>query len=149
MRGVLVGVIILIILGALGYFFVMSDQYKTEKPAAKTSKEINNQASPSASDSGKKSSNVSTISYTSSGFTPQSTTIKSGDSVTWSNDSASNVQIGSDNHPTHTINQEITGDQFVIELAKGESETVQLNKTGEWGYHNHLQPAETGTIIVE
>ena len=148
MKGVIITVIILIILGALGYFFVMTDQYKTEKPAAITTKDQTKQASPSASDSDKES-NVSTITYTNSGFSPQSLTVKSGDSVSWVNDSNSKVQVGSDNHPTHTANQELTGGQFIIELAPGESKTVQLDSSGEWGYHNHQQPGETGKIIVE
>jgi plastocyanin len=146
MKGVIIAVVIILILGALGYFFFISDQYKTEEPAA-TTQEPTEQASPSASESGGQSSNI--ITYTNSGFNPQSLTLKSGDSVTWTNDSKSNVQVGSDNHPTHTINQELTGNQFIVELAPGESKIVQLDKTGEWGYHNHLQPGEDGKIIVE
>ena len=149
MKGVIITVIILIILGALGYFFVMTDQYKTEKPAATTTKEQTKQASPSASDSDKEQSSVSTVTYTDSGFSPQDLTVKSGDNVTLTNDSKTSVQVGSDNHPTHTANQELTGGQFIIELAPGESKTVQLDRIGEWSYHNHLKPGETGTIIVE
>ncbi len=149
MKGVIIAVIIVLILGALGYFFVMSDQFKSEEPAATSTKEQTKQASPSASDSDKESSSVSTVTYTNSGFSPQSLTVKSGNSVSWVNDSSSNVQVGSDNHPTHTANQELTDGQFIIELAPSESKTVQLVKTGEWGYHNHLKPSETGTIIVE
>ena len=87
--------------------------------------------------------------YTDSGFNPPSITVKSGENITWINNSSSTVQIGSDNHPTHTINQQITGDQLVIELAPGESSKVQLTKIGTWGYHDHLKSSMIGTLIVE
>lgn len=31
----------------------------------------------------------------------------------------------------------------------GESWTFILEEPGTWGYHNHLQSSQTGTIIVE
>ena len=90
-----------------------------------------------------------TISYTDDGFSPSSTTVASGDAITWKNDSSETVQVGSNTHPTHTINQEITGDEFTIALAPGESKTVTVTKTGSWGYHYHLKPSIVGTVVVE
>jgi len=89
------------------------------------------------------------IIYTDDGFSPSSTTVASGDAIIWKNDSSGTVQVGSANHPTHTINQEITGNEFVIELAPGESKSVSVTKVGSWGYHNHLKPSLTGEIVVE
>ncbi len=90
-----------------------------------------------------------TITATDAGFEPSPATVKSGETITWVNDSSKTLQIGSANHPTHTINQEITGDAFVIKLAPGESKTIAVTKVGSWGYHNHLGPSITGTVIVE
>jgi len=90
-----------------------------------------------------------TISYTDDGFSPASVTVASGQAITWKNDSAETVQVGSNTHPTHTINQEITGGEFTIALAPGESKTVTVTKTGSWGYHDHLKPSLVGTVVVE
>ena len=90
-----------------------------------------------------------TVTYTDEGFSPASTTVASGDAITWKNDSSETVQVGSNTHPTHTINQEITGDEFTIALAPGESKTVTVTKAGSWGYHDHLKPSIVGTVVVE
>lgn len=156
MKGVIIGVIIVVIVGAFTWFFYASNQTKTEEPAATT--QSGSESSMTSSEdqndndlTGQKNEikEGSTVTYSDSGFSPQSTTVKSGESITWVNDSSSTVQVGSANHPTHTINQQLTGDEFVIELAPGESSTVQLAKTGEWSYHNHLKASETGKIVVE
>ena len=89
------------------------------------------------------------ITYTDDGFSPASTTVASGDTITWKNDSSETVQVGSNTHPTHTINQETTGGEFTIALAPGESKTVTVTKTGSWGYHDHLKPSIVGTVVVE
>lgn len=89
------------------------------------------------------------ITATDAGFEPSPATVKSGETITWVNDSSETVQVGSANHPTHTINQEIVGNKFVIELAPGKSQTIVVTKTGSWGYHNHLSPSATGVVIVE
>jgi len=158
-KGIIIALIIVVIVGAFAWFFYASNQTKTEEPAATTQA-----GSESSKDSSENQNEIdltgkneiskgSTVTYSDSGFSPQSTTVKSGESITWVNDSSSTVQVGSANHPTHTINQQLTGDEFVdefvIELAPGESETVQLTKAGNWGYHDHLKASMTGSITVE
>lgn len=92
---------------------------------------------------------AATITATGSGFEPSAVTVKSGQAITWVNKSAQTVQIGSDNHPTHTLDPDLTGGKYVIELAPGESKTVPVNVKGTHGYHNHLQPSQKGTVVVE
>ena len=157
MKGIIIGVIIVVVIGAFAWFFYASNQTKTQDSAATTTKAEPESTMTSSEDqndndlTGQKNEikEGSTVTYSDSGFSPQSVTVKSGENITWVNDSNSTVQVGSANHPTHTINQQITGDEFVIELAPGESETVQLTKTGNWGYHDHLKPGMTGSITVE
>ena len=138
----ILGIVVIIVLGALGWFFYATSSTKSDQPAATTTEESS--ATSSAEVSGENK-----ITYNDYGFAPQSVTVKSGESITWVNDSIRTVQVGSALHPTHTVNQEITGNDFVIELAPGESSKVQLTKTGEWGYHDHLRPSLTGKIIVQ
>ncbi|SRR3989344_828539 len=90
-----------------------------------------------------------TVTFSDSGVSPSTVTIKSGESLTWVNNSSKSVQVGSANHPTHTLNRELTSGEFVTELAPGASATVTLTKKGTWGYHNHLDPSVTGKVVVE
>lgn len=92
---------------------------------------------------------ATTVTFSDSGISPTSLEVKADEAVNWVNNSSKTVEIGSDNHPTHTLNQELTGGEFVLELAPGKSVSVTLTKKGGWGYHNHLSPGQKGTVIVE
>lgn len=83
------------------------------------------------------------------GFTPAAVTVKSGDKLTWANNSSQKIQIASDPHPIHTANTELSNGQFVLEIAPGSTATVTLTKKGTWGYHNHLNPGVRGKVTVE
>ncbi|MFQ5493318.1 MAG: cupredoxin domain-containing protein [Candidatus Dojkabacteria bacterium] len=89
------------------------------------------------------------IAITDDGFEPATSTVKAGGTISWVNTSSDTVQIGSDDHPTHLLNQELSGDEFTLDLAVGESITVTVNQTGTWGFHNHLNPSMTGSVTVE
>ncbi len=86
-----------------------------------------------------------TITYTNSGFSPASLRAKAGSTITIKNESSKDLQFDSDPHPVHTKNPELNTHR----LAPGESLTITVDKVGDWGYHNHLDPLKTGTIIVE
>jgi len=80
-----------------------------------------------------------------SGFEPSQIKIKRGSKVTWLNESGSVVSIASDPHPTHTnyppLNLGI--------LENGTSVSLVFDSSGNYGYHDHLNPAHKGTVIVE
>lgn len=84
------------------------------------------------------------VNITSKGFEPKTLTIGVGATVTWINKSGSAVNINSDPHPVHTayppLNLGIVED--------GKSVSLVFDKLGTYGYHNHLQPSQRGTIIV-
>ncbi len=92
---------------------------------------------------------AATVTFGDNGVSPTSVTIKSGQAITWQNKSSKSVQVASNNHPTHTLNQELSNGQFVIEIAPGASSTVTLNKVGTWDFHDHLNPGVTGTVTVQ
>ena len=88
---------------------------------------------------------ASPITYANSGFTPSSLTVKAGDSVTIKNNSDGPIQIQSNPHPIHNDNDELN----VGLIQAGKTSTFTVTKTGTFGYHNHLNSSETGTIIVQ
>jgi plastocyanin len=94
---------------------------------------------------GTENQSIATITYTDEGFNPDSLTVKVGNTITIKNSSTGNLQFSSDNHPSHTENVELNQ----TELAPDQSQNITLTKQGTWGYHNHLDPSKTGTIIVE
>ncbi len=48
-------------------------------------------------------------------------------------------------HPIHTDDPDLN----VGTVKPGESMTFTVTKTGEYGYHNHLNPSDKGRITVE
>ncbi|MEX0621870.1 MAG: cupredoxin domain-containing protein [Candidatus Woykebacteria bacterium] len=146
MRNLLIAIIIIIVIaGGFLLFRSFSDQPDvevTQAPTATTS------ATPSAG-VGEQSEEATTITYTSSGFSPSDVTVKSGDTITWMNNSDQEVQVGVDPHPIHTGDRELSGDGFVLTLQPGEQANVTMTTAGPHGYHNHLNSGQRGTITVE
>ncbi|HEU5122016.1 MAG TPA: cupredoxin domain-containing protein [Candidatus Saccharimonadales bacterium] len=85
------------------------------------------------------------ITYNGSSYEPAAATVKSGDTIKIVNSSLEVMEFASDPHPTHTINPELnTGD-----IEPGGEKTITLTKTGTWGYHNHYNASQRGSITVE
>lgn len=84
------------------------------------------------------------ITYNGSLFSPSQATVKAGDTITVKNDSSATVDFESNPHPVHTDNTELN----IGGIDAGSSKSFTVNKTGSWGYHNHLNSSQTGTIVV-
>ena len=94
------------------------------------------------------------VNYTDSGYLPKVLKVKVGTTVTFKNESSGKIRTASNPHPIHTgyptkggcVNStfdECQGD------APGTSWQFKFDFPGSWGYHNHMSPSDTGTIIVE
>ncbi|MDO8621476.1 MAG: cupredoxin domain-containing protein [Candidatus Levybacteria bacterium] len=85
------------------------------------------------------------VTVTTSGFVPQTLTIKAGTKVVWMNKSGTTVTVNSAVHPTHLAYPPLNLGEF------GDGSSVQLgfDKPGTYSYHDHLNPSQTGTIVVE
>jgi len=102
---------------------------------------------PATSNSGQPASDQSsgaTITYSDNGFSPATLTVKAGTKVTIKNTSSRDMQFDSDPHPAHTDDPELN----VGIVSPGQSMTFTVTTTGTHGYHNHLNPSDTGTIVV-
>lgn len=87
-----------------------------------------------------------TVSYTDSGFVPNSITVNSGTSVTFVNESTKKMWVASAVHPTHQV---LPGFNQLAATEAGTSYTYTFSKAGQWRYHNHVATTDTGAVIVE
>jgi len=100
-------------------------------------------ASPSVSGVMKQESSTVTLSAT--GFTPATLTIKAGTKVTWNNNSGEVATVNSDPHPVHTDYAPLNLGQF----SDGGTLSLVFDKPGTYGYHNHFNPSQKGTVVVQ
>ena len=100
------------------------------------------------------------VTYTDSGYTSNTITIKKGETVTWKNESSIKMWTASAVHPVHTAypgtNIAACGTQTLLSMfdacngvVSGQSWSFKFDFVGTWKYHNHLNPSNLGTIIVE
>lgn len=86
-----------------------------------------------------------TFSYTKSGFVPQRVTVKTGEEVTWTNNSGEDMSLNSADHPTHV--------KFPIlnigTIPDGATGVVVFKEKGTYSFHDHYKPEHTGIVIVE
>lgn len=87
-----------------------------------------------------------TVRYANSGFEPARLTVPLGSMVEFINQSDQDMWVASDTHPLHEILP--TFDQFKG-VRKGQSYMYIFDRNGEWSYHDHINPALEGVIVVE
>lgn len=128
----LLGLVALIVVVG-GALLLMNNSSKTSQPT------VPQQPSTTVIAPGQK------VMLTSSGFNPSIVTIKAGSTVTWVNNSGQQGTVNADDHPTHQKYPELNLGLF----APGSSLQVKLTKPGTYTYHNHLNPSQRGTIVVQ
>jgi plastocyanin len=141
-------IVIIVILLALAGGAVALAKNKDKEPAASNTTAQDTKTNQAATDntaSGQSTGETATITYSDNGFSPSTITVKSGTTVTIKNTSSHGLQFDSDPHPAHTDDEELN----VNSVPEGGSETFVVKRTGTFGYHNHLNPSDTGTIVVE
>lgn len=87
----------------------------------------------------------SVVTYDGSSFSPAQITLKAGQTLTFKNTASMAVVVDSNPHPVHTDDPELN----VGSIAAGQSQTVTLNKTGSFGIHNHINPAQQGQVTIQ
>jgi plastocyanin len=164
----LVWLVIVVILIALGGWYFLSQNPGANVTPSTATQTNQNPNGPDTTPGG--TTNVSinvtnpspatsaTVNDTASGFTPGSVTIKVGGTVTWLNQSGGQMWIASAVHPTHSSYDGTTRDAHCAagytgatpfdECSAGNSYSFTFTKVGTWAYHNHLNPSQTGTVVV-
>lgn len=90
-------------------------------------------------------SGETTISMTDSGFTPSTVTIKKGTKVNFVNNGTKLIWPASAPHPTHTDYAAFDPKKGI---AAGATWSFTFDKTGAWGFHDHLNAGHFGKITV-
>lgn len=85
------------------------------------------------------------IRITQDGFVPETLRVNKGVPVRFINETSEWHWPASDLHPTHTLYPEFDPKRG---LEPGETWQFRFERTGEWGFHDHLAPYMTGKIIV-
>ncbi len=146
---ILIGVVAIVIL--LGGVLLLSNRTSNKQAAPTPAIEQQQpsvtaipttQASPSASEQAMKET---TVTVTSSGFSPNLITIKKGTKVIWVNKSGDIANVSSDPHPIHTDYPPLNLNNF----NDGGSVSLVFNDAGTYKYHNHLNSSQKGTVVVE
>lgn len=99
------------------------------------------------------------VTYDGSSFSPSTVTIHQGDTVMWMDNGNQPMEVASDPHPVHngydgTTRQThcaagYSGPAPFDECAPGTQFSFTFTKTGSWGYHNHLDQSQGGTVVVQ
>ena len=105
-------------------------------------------------------SKIYEVTYTDTGYSPSSLTIKLGDTVTFKNESSHQMWTASGMHPVHagysgTSLQEHCPDTANTSFDEcknddiGTSWSFTFTKVGTFGYHDHVKSNHFGKIVVE
>lgn len=142
-------ILALIAVVLVGGYVLMKEQKRSTGMEENTS--VNQPAQASSENKTMSPTEVATmeknsVKYTDSGFTPNTLTIKVGTQVTFTNDSSSPMWVASNPHPVHS---DLPGFDELKGVDKGGSYTYTFQKAGSWKYHNHLNSADGGVVLVE
>jgi plastocyanin len=104
---------------------------------------------------------IISVEMSSSGFSPSSLTINSGDTVTFLAVDDSDRWPATDIHPSHKlypgsdIQKCFSGEDMadIFDscgiISEGDGYSFTFNEIGIWSYHDHKAPSKKGTIVVE
>lgn len=87
-----------------------------------------------------------TVSYTDQGYSPSTVTINAGDTVTFVNNSSGGMWTASNPHPVHT---DFSAFDAKKSYGPGTSYSFTFTTAGTYGFHNHVHPSSTGSVVVK
>lgn len=131
----------------------MQDQQAPDEDTQAPTPETELEAEQAQPDDPSQPTGDNLVTYTDQGYSPETITVPAGEPVTFVNESSNPMWTASAVHPTHGEypGEGCIGGSFDAceGVASGNSWSFTFDETGEWGYHNHLTPSHTGTVIVE
>lgn len=144
-RNLVIGVVVVLVLVAAGWYLTRSKQSPSETPQATQTPPSTESASPQAASEGAMMKQVNMVKITASGFSLKDITIKVGDTVTWHNTDTENHNVNSAPHPTHTAYPLLN----LGVIKPGGQKSLSFPTPGTYKYHDHLNPSLTGSVTVQ
>ena len=86
-----------------------------------------------------------TVHMTNDGYSPKVLKIEQGQTVEFVNDSDEDYWPASDPHPIHTSYPGFDAEKTIL---PGQSWDFTFNRTGRYGYHNHLAPETHAEVVI-
>lgn len=147
---IIIAIVVIVLLG--GGFYITKKQSNTQQQSVQSTQTSQQNTQPSSMKTAPSSASTrgtaegaNAVSYTENGFEPNSITIKTGQTVTWTNKDSDDLWVASNPHPTHT---DYPGFDELKGMSTGQTYSFTFTKIGKWGYHNHLNPSQQGTVVV-
>lgn len=145
-RNLVIAVVVILLLILVGWYLMRPKQPTTQTPQpSHTPISTESTASPTATQRAMMQEEKNLVKITANSFSPQSITVKAGESVTWENTDTENHTVNSDNHPTHLLYSFLN----LGVIKPGDKKSVTLSKAGTFTYHDHLNPSLTGSVTVQ
>ncbi len=88
---------------------------------------------------------AATVTFAGGAFTPERVEIAAGEAVRFENASESPVWPASHIHPTHAIYPDFDAKGPIL---GGDAWAFAFDRAGYWRFHNHLDPSQTGLVVV-
>ena len=132
---ILTVVLVLIILGLVYFFFLKNDEKEI----------VYQEPTPVFFDSSLLDEKDIVVKITDDGFVPSNIKIKKGGKISFVNESSTFSWPASDPHPTHT---EYSLFDAELPMKKGQAWSFVFNDTGEFKFHDHLDPIKRGIVYV-
>src|SRR3989344_3384939 len=150
--------IIIIALALVGFLLFMGNSNINQESSTNQLDNQQQETSPTG-DGITETSKTYEVIYTDSGYSHSELTNQTGDTVVWKNQSSGEMWTASAMHPTHIVysqtslsehcpDPENTSFDQCKSANPGESWSFMFEKTGTWGYHNHVGN-NFGKIIVQ
>ena len=124
-----------------GIFILMGNKKNAPLPSGTSEETPAVSVQPTVSET----ETVAQVMIDQNGFSPKTLKVKAGTTVVWANQSGMAVAIYSAVHPTHLVYPPLN----LGEVASGLSVELVFDKPGTYKYHDHLNPSQTGEVVVE
>lgn len=145
-RNTTIGLVVVVLAILLGWYFLQSQKTQAPTPYPQASPAASPQTPATESAVTTEAMEENVVKVSSSGFSPQSITIKAGESVTWVNENSEDHQVQSAIHPTHQLYPPLN---TVGLIKSAEKKSLSFPEAGTYKYHDHLNPSLTASITVE
>lgn len=143
------------------YYFLMPKQGGYTAPSQTYAPPVQQVPQPTPSQQPQSSNTVqplaniqNIVTYTDSGFSPSTLTIKKGTAAIFKNIASDDMRVASNPHPIHNgypTEGGCVSSTFdsCSNIKPGISWSFTFDIVGTWRYHNHLNPSEGGTVVVQ